>query len=143
MFELGEVMQIFKWRFNNISCSRVHLNTHIYFISRGIFSLCYTSIDNNGLGWKSFLFIASKQQLKLTMRKFSKIFKQFLIEKAWLQSKRLCLRFFGLSLREKCPYSELFWSELSRIRTRITPYLDTFYVVFCTHLVHFFFQWLF
>ena len=34
----------------------------------------------------------------------------------------------GLSLREKCPYSELFWSAFSRIRTKygeilcISPY---------------------
>ena len=36
------------------------------------------------------------------------------------------------SLREKCPYSELFWSVFSRIpkmRTRITPNTDTFYAV--------------
>ena len=47
-----------------------------------------------------------------------------------------------LTLREKCPYSELFWSGFSRIqteygeqsecrkmRTRITPNTDTFYAV--------------
>ena len=40
------------------------------------------------------------------------------------------------TLREKCPYSELFWSAFSRIRTefgkirtRITPNTDTFYSV--------------
>ena len=37
-------------------------------------------------------------------------------------------------LREKCPYSELFWSVFSRIipgkiLTRITPYTDIFYAV--------------
>ena len=36
--------------------------------------------------------------------------------------------FRGISLREKCPYSELFWSAFSQIRTeygkilRISPY---------------------
>ena len=34
------------------------------------------------------------------------------------------------SLRQKCPYSELFWSALSRIRTEYgeidTPYLSVF-----------------
>ena len=34
-----------------------------------------------------------------------------------------------MSLREKCPYSELFWSAFYRIRTRITPNTDTFYAV--------------
>ena len=45
------------------------------------------------------------------------------------------------SLREKCPYSELFWSAYSRISlrvqsecgkmwTRITPNTDTFYAVY-------------
>ena len=41
-----------------------------------------------------------------------------------------------LTLREKCPHSELFWSVFSRIpskcrkiRTRITPNTDTFYSV--------------
>ena len=29
----------------------------------------------------------------------------------------------------KCPYSELFWSVFSRIRTRIIPNRDTFYAV--------------
>ena len=40
------------------------------------------------------------------------------------------------SLREKCPYLELFWSVFSRIRTecgkiptRKTPDMDTFYAV--------------
>ena len=32
----------------------------------------------------------------------------------------------SLTLREKCPYSELFWSAFSRIRTRITPNTDNF-----------------
>ena len=42
----------------------------------------------------------------------------------------------SLSLREKCPYSELFWSLFSRVWTeygeilRITPNTDTFYAVF-------------
>ena len=49
---------------------------------------------------------------------------------AWLNSKYTS-RLFSLqlpSLREKCPYSELFWSAFSRIRTeygeilRISPY---------------------
>ena len=35
-----------------------------------------------------------------------------------------------LPLRKKCPYSELFWSECGKIRTRITPNTDTFYVVY-------------
>ena len=42
----------------------------------------------------------------------------------------------SLTLRKKCPYSELFWSVFSHIRTeyekireRITPYIDTFYAV--------------
>ena len=34
-----------------------------------------------------------------------------------------------LTLREKCPYSELFWSAFSRIRTRTTSNTDTFYAV--------------
>ena len=42
-----------------------------------------------------------------------------------------------VSLREKCPYSELFWSKCGKIRTRITPNTDTFYPVcinwWCTH----------
>ena len=33
------------------------------------------------------------------------------------------------SLRKKWPYSELFWSLFSRIRTRITPNTDAFYAV--------------
>ena len=36
------------------------------------------------------------------------------------------LSWHTLLLREKCPYSELFWSVLFRIRTRITPNMDTF-----------------
>ena len=34
-----------------------------------------------------------------------------------------------LTLRKKCPYSELFWSECGKIRTRITPNKGTFYAV--------------
>ena len=33
------------------------------------------------------------------------------------------------ALFEKCPYSELFWSVFSRIRTRITPNKDTIQAV--------------
>ena len=33
------------------------------------------------------------------------------------------------TLHEKCPYSELFWSVSSRIRTRKSPNTDTFYAV--------------
>ena len=35
-----------------------------------------------------------------------------------------------LSLREKCPNSEFFWSVFSRIRTRKTPNTDTFHEVY-------------
>ena len=33
------------------------------------------------------------------------------------------------TLREKCPYSELFWSKCRGMRTRITPNTNTFYAV--------------
>ena len=33
------------------------------------------------------------------------------------------------SMREKCPYSEFFWSVFSRIQTRKTPNMDTFHTV--------------
>ena len=46
---------------------------------------------------------------------------------------------FQVTLREKCPYSELVWPAFSCIRTeygkmwtRITPNTDTFYAVFIT-----------
>ena len=51
------------------------------------------------------------------------------------------------TLRDKCPYSELFWSTFSRIwteqsecgkmRTRITPNTDTFYAVIIAWQVFF------
>ena len=57
--------------------------------------------------------------------------------------KHLCKILFFNSLREKCLYSELFWSAFSRIRTeyliesecgkmltRITPNKDTFHAVY-------------
>ena len=43
-------------------------------------------------------------------------------------SSRVCKNCLTLALRKKCPYSELFWSVFSRIRTeygeilRISPY---------------------
>ena len=36
------------------------------------------------------------------------------------------------TLREKWPYTELFSSVFSRIQTRITPNMDTFYAVLMT-----------
>ena len=64
----------------------------------------------------------------------------------WYQHLLVCLsQLQNLSLREKCPYSELFWSAFPRIRieygcrkipecwkmrTRITPNTNTFYAVF-------------
>ena len=39
------------------------------------------------------------------------------------------------SLRKKCPYSELFWSVFSRIRTRITPNTDTFHAANVTDII--------
>ena len=35
-----------------------------------------------------------------------------------------------LLVREKRPYSEIFWSECRKIRTRKTPNTDTFHAVF-------------
>ena len=37
------------------------------------------------------------------------------------------------SLCKKCPYSELFWSVFSRIRTRITPNTDIFHALVISH----------
>ena len=34
-----------------------------------------------------------------------------------------------LTLREKCPYSEFFWSKCGKIWTRITPNMENFYAV--------------
>ena len=34
-----------------------------------------------------------------------------------------------ITLREKCPYSELFWCGCGKMQTRITPDTDTFYAV--------------
>ena len=45
-----------------------------------------------------------------------------------IQSKDLD---YSLSLREKCPYSELFWSGCGIMRTRITSNTDTFHAVYC------------
>ena len=55
----------------------------------------------------------------------------------------------NLSLREKCPHTEFFWSVLSRIRTKYvfspnagkygpekTLYLDTFHAVTRAHFLH-------
>ena len=42
-------------------------------------------------------------------------------------------------LREKCPYSEFFWSVISRIRTRKTPNTDTFHSVIIKKWVN---QWI-
>ena len=39
----------------------------------------------------------------------------------------------SISMRKKCPYSELLWSAFARIRTRITPNTDIFHVVFSIH----------
>ena len=38
---------------------------------------------------------------------------------------------YEVSLREKCPYSELSWSECEKMRTRITSDMDTFQAVRC------------
>ena len=47
----------------------------------------------------------------------------------WRFSQQLEKHWGEYPLREKCPYSELFWSTFSPIRTRITPNTDTFYAV--------------
>ena len=50
------------------------------------------------------------------------------------ECKPLPTKFRKCSLREKCPYSELFWpvfshiqSECGKVRTRIAPNKDTFH----------------
>ena len=40
------------------------------------------------------------------------------------------LSIVDLLLREKCPYSEFFWSVFSRIRTKKTPNTDIFNAVY-------------
>ena len=44
-------------------------------------------------------------------------------------SSQLFGRFFNILLREKCPYSELFWSVFSRIRTECGEMLRIFFLV--------------
>ena len=39
------------------------------------------------------------------------------------------LRKVAPPLHEKCPYSKLFWSECSKLRTRITTNTDNYYAV--------------
>ena len=39
------------------------------------------------------------------------------------------------ALHEQCPYSELFWYECGKIRTRITLNKDTFYAVIVAKIV--------
>ena len=41
-----------------------------------------------------------------------------------------CSKGQNLSLPKKSPYSELFWAAFSRIRTRMTPNMDSFHAVF-------------
>ena len=36
-------------------------------------------------------------------------------------------------MRVKCPYSKFLWSVRSRIRTRKTPNMDTYYVIKSIH----------
>ena len=72
----------------------------------------------------------------------------------YLEYIQLNIQLEKVSLREKCPYLELFWSAFSRkrteycvslciqsehgkIRTRITPNMDTFYAVFLYDLCAF------
>ena len=43
-----------------------------------------------------------------------------------MEAKKKILKFQTQSLRKKCRYSKLFWSECGKIRTRITPNMDTF-----------------
>ena len=38
-------------------------------------------------------------------------------------------KFYNSSFPENCPYSELFWTVFSRIRTRITQNMDSFHAV--------------
>ena len=55
---------------------------------------------------------------------FQNVVRTFLINNFWTRSlvpQTLYAReknFVGRSLREKCPYSEFFWSVVSRIRTK-------------------------
>ena len=46
-------------------------------------------------------------------------------------SKRKCSGLWT-ALRDKCPYSEFFWSECGKIRTTKTPNTDTFHAVLLT-----------
>ena len=89
--------------------------------------------------WKTIRPIKYKKILnttKITLKtKLTWTSTRFAFSSYWLvcERKNLC----GLkTLREKCPYSELFWSAFSRIqsecgkmRTTITPNMDTFYAV--------------
>ena len=60
----------------------------------------------------------------------------YLVNIVFLNVGKYCILNLWDSLREKCPYSKLFWSVFSRIqsecgkmRTKITPNTDTFYAV--------------
>ena len=60
---------------------------------------------------------------------FSNIFAQSLYQFLASWSKVEHFIFSYQPLRKKFPYSELFWSECGKIRTRITPNTDTFHAV--------------
>ena len=64
-------------------------------------------------------------------KKSAKYFSQYYIDKkALLRRKFKGLALFQrITLREKCPYSELFCSECGKMQTRITPNMDTFHAV--------------
>ena len=46
-----------------------------------------------------------------------------------IKFQKVALKSTKETLRKKYPYSKLFWSAFSRIRTRISPNTDTFHAV--------------
>ena len=68
----------------------------------------------------SFFYIISTRNAREIIGKISRIAKY--------QEK-----FLFLSLREKCPYSELFWCAFSCIFIRITSNMDTFHALCAVH----------
>ena len=59
----------------------------------------------------------------------SKFTKEIYFGKFISKFTNIKMEFTLKTLREKCPYSELFWSDHNKIQTRITPNQDTFYAV--------------
>ena len=114
-------------------CSLLRVCSHL--LKKSIkenFSFCVVVLEGDERGCHYWLILCQRSNWFRCFSKCCRILKSIGIN---LKINTKWVKTWRLSLHEKSSYSEFFWSVFSRIRTRNTLNMDTFYAVSPIHFL--------